>query len=55
MECEFLGQTIDVRRAQRMFGLYDPDDGRADVAMRAAVVNDVVPGKCHFWRVVFSS
>ena len=45
---EFLGQTIDVRRALRLCGLHDPDDARVDAATRAVVVNDVTPGEWHF-------
>ncbi len=45
---EYLGPHIDVRRALRLCGLYDPEDPRIDEATRAAVANEVAPGEWHF-------
>ncbi|MBT0962396.1 helix-turn-helix domain-containing protein [Denitromonas iodatirespirans] len=45
---EFLGQTIDVRRALRMCGLYDVDDPCIDDATRQAIRNDSALGEWHF-------
>jgi transcriptional regulator with XRE-family HTH domain len=44
---EYLGPTIDVRRALRLCGLYDLDDARVDEATRRAVMNDIAPGEWH--------
>jgi len=45
---EYLGHTIDVRRALRLCGLYEIDDERVDEATRRAVINDIAPGEWHF-------
>ena len=44
---EYLGQTISVRSALRLCGLYASDDPRIDEATRSAVVNDIAPGEWH--------
>lgn len=45
---EYLGHTVDVRRALRRCGLYDPDDPSVDEMTRKAVGNDIAPGEWHF-------
>ena len=45
---EHLGLAVDVRRALRLCGLYDPDDSRIDESTRRAIVNDMTPGEWHF-------
>ena len=45
---EYLGHTIEVRRALRLCGLYELDDERVDEATRRAVTNDIAPGEWHF-------
>lgn len=45
---EYLGPTIEVRRALRLCGLYDIDDPRIDAATRSAVMNEVTSGEWHF-------
>lgn len=45
---EYLGNTVSVRRALRLCGLYDIDDARIDEATRRAITNDMAPGDWHF-------
>ncbi|MBI1905744.1 MAG: helix-turn-helix transcriptional regulator [Rhodocyclales bacterium] len=45
---EYLGHAVDVRRALRLCGLYEPDAAQVDASIRKAVVNDIAPGEWHF-------
>ncbi|MBR0568806.1 helix-turn-helix transcriptional regulator [Azoarcus sp. L1K30] len=44
---EFLGTSINVRKALRLCGLHEADDPAIDAATRAAVINDIAPGEWH--------
>ncbi len=44
---EHLGRSIDVRKALRLCGLYDPSDEGIDDATRMAIANDIAPGEWH--------
>ena len=45
---EYLGPAVDVRRALRLCGLYEPDDAQVDESIRKAVINEISPGEWHF-------
>ena len=45
---EHLGNAVDVRRALRLCGLYEPDAPEVDAATRKSLVNDIAPGEWHF-------
>jgi len=45
---EYLGQSVDVRRALALCGLYDLDSPEIEDSIKKAVTNDIAPGEWHF-------
>lgn len=45
---EYLGPSVDIRRAFKLCGLYDLDSPDIDESIKQAVANDIQPGEWHF-------
>jgi len=44
---EYLGQSVDLRKALYMCGLYDPEDPRIELALKVAIDNRVADHEWH--------
>lgn len=45
---EYLGASVDIRRALKLCGLYDLDSPEIDESIKHAVTNDIQPNEWHF-------